>query len=165
MRLLRGPLRSRNFQLLLACDVVSMAGTAIALIAIPFAVLSIGGSGSDVGFVATAALLAVPLIAAAAFVAGVSSELFGINWVTTMQQEIPLGALSRVSAYDALGSFALAPVGTAIAGPLLGAFGASAVLAVGGALVVIFTAAVFLVPEVRQLRRAPLPATVSPQLP
>ncbi|MEP7023449.1 MAG: MFS transporter [Actinomycetota bacterium] len=103
---------------------------------------------------ALAVPLAVPLIAAAAFVAGASGELFVVNWVTTMQQEIPPDALSRVSAYDALGSFALAPVGTVVAGPLLLAFGAPAVLTAGGVLVLVFTAAVFLVPEVRQLRRA-----------
>ncbi|HMH92576.1 MAG TPA: MFS transporter, partial [Streptosporangiaceae bacterium] len=60
MRWATGPLRSRNFQLLLACDVISLAGTSIAYVAIPFAVLSIRGSGSDVGYVATAGLL--PLV-------------------------------------------------------------------------------------------------------
>jgi hypothetical protein len=72
---------------------------------------------------ALAVPLTVPLIAAAALVAGICQEFFGVNWITTMQQEIPPAALSRVSAYDALGSFALAPVGTAIAGPLASAFG------------------------------------------
>src|SRR5580693_2629272 len=33
MKLPRGPLRSRNFRLLLACDVVSMAGTAVGYVA------------------------------------------------------------------------------------------------------------------------------------
>ena len=57
----RGALRSRNFRLLLACDVISGTGNAVAFVAIPFAVLSIGGSASDVGYVATASLL--PMIA------------------------------------------------------------------------------------------------------
>src|SRR5580704_10826359 len=55
-----GPLRSRNFRLLLACDVISAGGTAVATVALPFAVLRIGGSASDVGYVAAAYL--VPLI-------------------------------------------------------------------------------------------------------
>jgi hypothetical protein len=38
-----GPLRSRNFRLLLACDVISMAGSSVAIVATPFAVLAIGG--------------------------------------------------------------------------------------------------------------------------
>src|SRR5215469_6733820 len=53
----RGPLRSRNFRLLLACDVISMAGSSVAIVATPFAVLAIGGSATDVGFVATASTL------------------------------------------------------------------------------------------------------------
>src|SRR5260370_26539523 len=59
MRLPQGPLRSRNFRLLLTCDVISMTGSAVAVVAIPFAVLAIGGSASDVGFVATALSLSL----------------------------------------------------------------------------------------------------------
>jgi predicted MFS family arabinose efflux permease len=54
----RGPLASRNFRLLVSCDVISMTGTAMAQVAIPFAVLRSGGSVSDVGFVIAAALIA-----------------------------------------------------------------------------------------------------------
>jgi MFS family permease len=56
----RGPLQSRNFRLLVACNVISVAGAAVSFVALPFAVLKIGGSASDVGYVATAKL--VPLI-------------------------------------------------------------------------------------------------------
>jgi hypothetical protein len=103
---------------------------------------------------ALAVPLTLPLIAAAALVAGACTELFSVNWVTTMQQEIPPGALSRVSAYDALGSFALTPVGTALAGPLLSVFGAPAVLAGAGLVTVGLTLIVLAVPDVRNLRRA-----------
>jgi MFS family permease len=102
--------------------------------------------------------LALPADVAAAVVAGAAGELFSVCWVTTMQQEVPPEALSRVSAWDALGSFALSPVGTAVAGPLLIAFGARAVLTAGGLIVVALSLLVMLVPEVRQLRRrAPSP--------
>jgi len=106
--------------------------------------------------------LALPLILATAFVVGASGELFSVNWVTTMQQEIPPAALSRVSAYDALGSLALAPVGTVVAGPLLAVFGPGAVLDAGGVLILVVTLLVLAVPEVRQLRRAPAPAAPEP---
>ncbi len=53
-------MRSRNFRLLLACDVISGTGSAVATVAIPFSVLAIGGTASDVGWVATAAL--IPMI-------------------------------------------------------------------------------------------------------
>jgi len=111
---------------------------------------------------ALAVPLALPLILATAFVVGASGELFSVNWVTTMQQEIPPAALSRVSAYDALGSLALAPVGTVVAGPLLAVFGPGAVLDAGGVLILVVTLLVLAVPEVRQLRRAPAPAAPEP---
>jgi len=112
---------------------------------------------------ALAVPLAVPLDAAAALFAGGCAEIFVVNWTTTMQQEIPPAMLSRVSSYDALGSLALAPVGTVVAGPLAGAFGTSAVLTAGGIIIAVLTAAVLLVPEVRQLRRqAPAPAGPPP---
>jgi MFS family permease len=57
MRVAQGPLRSRNFRLLLACNVISVTGTAVALVAIPFAVLAIGGSAADVGYVAAAVMV------------------------------------------------------------------------------------------------------------
>jgi len=97
--------------------------------------------------------LAVPVLAVAAFAAGVCIEVFEVNWATAMQQEIPPAALSRVSSYDALGSWGLAPVGTVLAGPLALALGTRAVLAAAGVLIVLLTAAVLCVPEVRQLRR------------
>jgi MFS family permease len=109
---------------------------------------------------ALAVPLAVPLIIATALIIGAGGELFSVSWVTTMQQEIPPAALSRVSSYDALGSFALAPVGTAVAGPLLTAFGPAAVLDAGGALIVVLTVIVLMVPEVRHLRRQPVPVPV-----
>jgi MFS family permease len=54
---LRGPLRSRNFRLLATCNIVSDAGSAVSFVTIPFAVLRIGGSAADVGYVATAKLI------------------------------------------------------------------------------------------------------------
>lgn len=58
------------------------------------------------------------VVAAAAFVAGIGLELFGVFWDTAMQQHVPRHALSRVSSYDALGSFVAIPLGLTIAGPL-----------------------------------------------
>ncbi len=102
---------------------------------------------------ALAVPLSVPVIAAAAFLTGACAEVFGVNWATAMQQEIPPAMLSRLSSYDALGSFALAPVGTVVAGPLASSFGTGPVLLAGAVLVAALTGAVLLVPEVRQLQR------------
>jgi MFS family permease len=102
---------------------------------------------------ALAAPVAAPFVAAAAFAAGVCSEIFAVNWTTTMQQEIPPTLLSRLSSYDILGSMALAPVGTAVAGPLAAAYGTTTILNVGGVIIVAITIPVLFVPEVRNLTR------------
>jgi MFS family permease len=157
---LGGP-RSWGF-ILAGYGVGSVAGGLVMIRYRPSRLLLAGNAGVlvfPVMIFALAVPLAVPADVAAAVAAGAAAEVFAVNWVTTMQQEIPPAALSRVSAYDFLGSFALAPVGTAVAGPLLIAFGAPAVLGVAGLTVVILTLIIMLVPEVRQLRRhAPPPA-------
>ena len=72
--------------------------------------------------------LGLPAIAAVAFLAGAGSEIFGLLWHTTMQQEIPADKLSRVYSYDALGSIGLVPIGYALAGPVAEAIGVRATL-------------------------------------
>ena len=109
--------------------------------------------------------LAVPLtlaaVAACAVLAGIGIETFGINWDTAMQQEVPGEKLSRVSSYDALGSWVLIPLGLALAGPVSDVLGTSttlyavAVLNVGAAL------AVLGVGDVRTLRRVQPAITIS----
>ncbi len=108
---------------------------------------------------ALAVPLAVPLIVAAAVIVGLTSEFFVVNWVTTMQQEIPHDLMSRLSSFDAFGAFALAPAGVAVAGPLAAAFGTTSVLTAGGLVIVALTLIVLLVPEVRQMRRRSVPAS------
>jgi hypothetical protein len=63
-------------------------------------------------------------------------------------------ALSRVSAYDVVGSIALVPLGELAAGLGVEAFGAPRTLLVAAAAIVLPTAAVLFVPEVRHLRNA-----------
>lgn len=103
------------------------------------------------------AALAVPLpvgpLAVVMFVSGVCIEVFGVAWVTTMHQEIPEEMFSRVSSYDWLGSIGLLPLATAVAGPAERAFGRSTALWSCAALVVLTTAAVLFVPDVRRLTR------------
>ncbi|ATL26043.1 transporter, putative [Streptomyces formicae] len=106
---------------------------------------------------APSAALAVPLpvagLAAVMFVSGVAIEVFGVSWMTAMHQEIPEEKLSRVAAYDWFGSVAMVPLATALAGPAESAFGRSASLWGCAALVIVVTAAVLLVPDVRHLTR------------
>jgi hypothetical protein len=96
----------------------------------------------------------VGAIAAAAFAAGFGIEVFAICWDTTMQQQIPGAMLSRVYAYDMLGSVGLIPLGFAAAGPLADAIGTRGTLYGAAALVVAATLPVLGVRDVRTLRRA-----------
>ena len=112
---------------------------------------------------ALAAPLAGALIALAALLAGAGMEIFAVNWSTALQEQIPRNLLSRVAAYDALGSFALTPIGTTLAGPIALAIGTTATLVGAGAAVVASAVAVLSVPEVRTLARHIRPApTTSP---
>ncbi|MDH6228046.1 MFS family permease [Streptomyces sp. MJP52] len=107
------------------------------------------------------AALAVPVPAgvlwAVMFVTGVTVEVFGVSWMTALHQEIPEDKLSRVSAYDWFGSIAMVPLATALAGPAETAFGRTGALWGCAGLVVLVTAAVLLVPDVRNLTRRVTP--------
>jgi MFS family permease len=96
---------------------------------------------------------AAAVVAAAAFVSGFGLEVFAVCWDTTMQQQIPGHMLSRLYAYDALGSICLVPVGLAVIGPLADAIGTRPTLYGAAALVVAATLPVFAVRDVRELRR------------
>lgn len=63
------------------------------------------------------------VIAAANLVVGAGLALHLAYWFTVFQQQVPPQAQSRVSSYDALGSFVLIPVGTALVGPVAVAIG------------------------------------------
>ena len=98
-----------------------------------------------------AQLTLVPVIALAAFVAGICGELFAVLWYTELHTRVAPEKLSRVSAYDAFGSMALAPVGEAAAGPLVEAYGTRVTLWLAIALIVVPTILVLGVREVRTL--------------
>jgi MFS family permease len=115
---------------------------------------------ATLGFLLSAPLLfglAIPLPLATVLLlgvlAGIGMETFGVLWDTTMQQEIPQDRLSRVYSYDALGSFALIPLGLAVAGPVAEAVGTRATLFAAGLISLTATLAVLLVGDVRELRR------------
>jgi len=115
---------------------------------------------ATLGYLLTVPLLfglAIPLplvlVIGLGAVAGIGNETFGVLWDTTMQQEIPQDRLSRVYSYDALGSYALIPLGLAIAGPVAEAIGTKATLLAAGTISLSATLAVLLVRDVRTLRR------------
>jgi MFS family permease len=112
-------------------------------------------------FVALAASVALWVVIVAAAVAGVGVEVFSVLWASALQHYIPAERLSRVAAYDSLGSFAFIPVGLALAGPAVTAFGGvHNALWAAVAIMGVPTMLVLAVPDIWRLG----PATAAPEL-
>jgi len=92
----------------------------------------------------------LPVICISAAAAGAGMGLFGVLWTTALQDLVPPDVLSRVSSYDALGSFALLPVGLALMGPLVQVAGVPGALITGAVGTLIPTLAVLAVHDVRR---------------
>jgi hypothetical protein len=100
------------------------------------------------------------LLLVVAFAGGIGTELFGLGWQLAMQEQVPVEMLSRASSYDALGSLVMAPVGTAVAGPLSSALGSRNVLVGAGVSFIAICVATLAARDVRTLgrqREAPVP--------
>jgi MFS family permease len=97
--------------------------------------------------------LKATVIAAAQAVGGIGMGFFGAVWQTTLQQHVREEALSRVSGWDWMGSFAFFPLGFVLAGPVSHAIGISTTLWISVGWAVLSTLAILLVPSVRNLRR------------
>lgn len=99
-----------------------------------------------VTFAVPLALLAIPastpVVAAGALFAGAGASVFGVLFTTVIQEQVPLESLSRVSAYDWLGSLALLPIGLALVGTVADSTSSSAVLVFGAIWMVASTVAV-----------------------
>jgi len=86
-----------------------------------------------------------------AIFSGLTIEFFMVTWATSLQSHIPEESYSRVNAYDALGSFGIAPLGIVIAGPLATHFGVNSILIATGTLTFIAACASLTVKSVRNL--------------
>ena len=84
---------------------------------------------------------------------GTSVALFGVWWETALAERVPPHVLSRVSAYDWMGSLALLPLGYVLAGPLGEKFGATEVLIGGSLLALLSLTSTLFVRDVRELTR------------
>jgi MFS family permease len=97
----------------------------------------------------------LPVLLVASVISGMSISFFNLVWFAVVQRRIPGEELSRVSSWDALGSYAITPIGLAAAGPIGIALGISTTLYAAAALGVLGTAAVLAVPSVRNLKDEP----------
>jgi len=95
-------------------------------------------------------------------VSGFGLTLFDVAWETALAQRIPSHALSRVSAFDWMGSLALMPLGYVLAGPLAEAVGDVEVLVAGAGLGLLTTLAGLLSPGVWRLERLQAPNSPRP---
>ena len=100
--------------------------------------------------------LDLPLIITilAAVFSGITVEFFMVTWATSLQSHVPEESFSRVNAYDALGSYGIAPLGIVIAGPLAAHFGVNTILFATGALTFVAACASLTVKSVRNLSNA-----------
>lgn len=98
----------------------------------------------------------LPLVVAF-FVAGAAIEVFGVGWQTAVHEHVPLAVLSRVSSYDALGSFVAIPVGTFLYGWLATSVDLTLLLVASAALYAVVSLSALASRSVRDLRRAPSP--------
>ncbi|HYO86473.1 MAG TPA: MFS transporter [Dermatophilaceae bacterium] len=95
------------------------------------------------------------LLILACLVGGAGVEIFVITWQTAIHENVPDDHMSRVWAYDSLGSFAAIPIGQTIYGPLAIAFGARPVVLASAGLFLLVVLLTLAVPEVRNLQRGP----------
>jgi predicted permease len=87
----------------------------------------------------------------ASIFSGISLEVFMVTWNTSLQSHVPEESYSRVSSYDTLGSYGIAPLGIVFAGPLAMHFGVNNILFVTGATTLVAATLSLLVKSVREL--------------
>lgn len=95
--------------------------------------------------------LPVAVAVAAAAVAGAGLVGFNATWESVIQREVPRGSLSRVTAYDRFGSFAMGPVGFAVGGLLAEPLGPSTALLGAGLALAALSALLWSFASVRAL--------------
>jgi hypothetical protein len=103
-------------------------------------------------FAALAAGAPTWVICAGAFAGGFGLANHVALWFTVFQREVPERAQSRVSSYDAFGSFVLSPLGAAIAGPAAVALGTSGALWLAAAAILVTNVAMLLIPAVWKIQ-------------
>jgi len=100
------------------------------------------------------------LIAAAAFFSGLGLAIHLTLWFTIFQREVPEHAQSRVSSYDALGSFVLMPLGFIAAGLIAAGIGISNAAWLAAGAILALNSCMLLIPSVWRIGRVGAPTTI-----
>ncbi|WP_411079656.1 MFS transporter [Streptomyces sp. cmx-18-6] len=95
------------------------------------------------------------LLAAAQVAVGIGLGIWGVMWATSVQTQVPGEMLNRIHAYEVAGSVGMYPIGSALAGPAVGAFGTDRVLLVGVVVSCLAAVALLATRPIRSLRRVP----------
>ena len=104
---------------------------------------------------AVAAPFHISILMLTAFGSGIAMDLFFVMWITMFQTHVPEEALSRVGAYDAMGSSLFAPFGLFLAGPIAQWIGTSTTLYIAGTIAIVMAVATLFNKDVRRLERVP----------
>jgi MFS family permease len=88
-------------------------------------------------------------------------SIFNVLWETTLQEQVPRRALSRVSSLDWMVSLVFMPIGFAITGPVSDAIGVDETLWLAAAISLGATLVALTQPDLRDVRRLPLPSSDS----
>jgi MFS family permease len=126
-----------------------LLASCLATIAMPF------------GYLLLALRVPLPVLFVFQLLNGIGLALHLALWFTVFQREVPERARARISSFDALGSFVLVPIGTAVVGPIAGVIGIKATLLAAGATMIGTKAAIVSRRSVWAIRREPelTPAT------
>jgi hypothetical protein len=101
----------------------------------------------------------------AAALCGISAALVNVLWETTLQEQIPSEALSRVSAFDYMGSLAFFPLGMVIAGPIETVIGVAGSFTVATVATVASAVLQISLPDIRRVHRRVGAPSVGPAEP
>ena len=93
----------------------------------------------------------LPLLSATCIVAGATIAIAQTLLETTITQNVPAVARSRISSWRLLGSVSCQPIGFALIGPVAGAIGTSTAIWLGAAAVAVNIAVVVGMPSVRAI--------------
>ncbi|MFC7546906.1 MFS transporter [Plantactinospora sp. GCM10030261] len=92
--------------------------------------------------------LPLPVTAICFVIGGFAVELYFVYWLSALQRQIPAEVLGKTLALDQLSAFALLPLGYALAGPAIAAFGVQPTLLAAAGLTAAASVAALLVPGV-----------------
>lgn len=99
------------------------------------------------------------LVLAGAAVHGIGLQLFSVSWDLAIQENVAEDKLSRVYAFDLVGSFVCRPLGLALTGPVAAVVGTDRWLVVVAAVMGLSSLAALAAPSVRSLTRRTRPVS------